>query len=133
MYYPVCHPEYKTNYWRERGWEEDWIKTAIQIFRETWKNHYKPRVTEECTEEIASETDNDDALEAIFARQQPSRSKEDAAEVWLREPTFRCQDPLKLLNAKLDERNVDGQPQKITQDGAFARMCLDFLSAPGIY
>lgn len=120
MYYPVCHPEYKTNYWHEQGWEEDWIKTAIQIFKETWKNHYKPRVTEECTEEITSETDNDDALEAISARQQPSRSKEDAAEVWLHEPTFRCQDPLKILNAKLDEWNVDGQPQKITQDGAFA-------------
>ncbi|KAF5333044.1 hypothetical protein D9758_017293 [Tetrapyrgos nigripes] len=38
----IMHPKYKAQYFLDKGWEEDWIKTAIQIARQIWQDHYRP-------------------------------------------------------------------------------------------
>ncbi|EEB94273.1 hypothetical protein MPER_06936, partial [Moniliophthora perniciosa FA553] len=39
----IMHPAFKTSYFREKGWPEEWIDQAIRIARETWVKHYKKK------------------------------------------------------------------------------------------
>ncbi|KAF5320196.1 hypothetical protein D9758_018609 [Tetrapyrgos nigripes] len=38
----IMHPKYKAQYFRDKGWEEDWIKTAIQTACQIWQDRYRP-------------------------------------------------------------------------------------------
>lgn len=37
------HPRFKTEYFRQHSWPQDWINTAVDIAREIWQSKYKPR------------------------------------------------------------------------------------------
>lgn len=43
MYTPVLHPSYKTQYFRDQGWEEEWIAQATDLARTEWTTYYKPQ------------------------------------------------------------------------------------------
>ncbi|TFK60875.1 hypothetical protein BDN72DRAFT_494535 [Pluteus cervinus] len=36
----VLHPRHKLNYFREHGWDDDWIKEAGRLFREDYAVNY---------------------------------------------------------------------------------------------
>ncbi len=37
----VLHPQYKTEYFVEEDWEEDWITEARNIITEQWNKYYR--------------------------------------------------------------------------------------------
>lgn len=41
----VLHPAYKTMYFRNHKWPEDWIKTAVDLLHADWEKNYKPDTT----------------------------------------------------------------------------------------
>ena len=42
----VLHLKYKSAYLKNKGWEWDWIKTAIDLLHEIWKGKYLAKVNE---------------------------------------------------------------------------------------
>ena len=38
----VLHPKYKSAYFIKAGWPSAWIKTAEDLLRSQWRDHYKP-------------------------------------------------------------------------------------------
>ncbi|KAF9013826.1 hypothetical protein BDZ89DRAFT_963015, partial [Hymenopellis radicata] len=41
----VMHPDYKTKYFEEHGWEPAWVTTAVKMARDVWTTYYKPTIT----------------------------------------------------------------------------------------
>lgn len=41
----ILHPRFKMSYFRSRGWEAEWITTAIDMVETEWKKHYQPTVS----------------------------------------------------------------------------------------
>jgi hypothetical protein len=41
----VLHPKYKSAYFIKAGWPAAWIKTAEDLLRAQWRDHYKPSST----------------------------------------------------------------------------------------
>jgi hypothetical protein len=42
----VLHPKYKSAYFVKAGWPPEWIKTAEELLRAQWRDHYKPKSVE---------------------------------------------------------------------------------------
>ena len=40
-YYLVLHPEHKLEYFKEAGWSQEWIDTAVEIVRDEWLRKWK--------------------------------------------------------------------------------------------
>lgn len=40
--YPVLHPAYKLQYFRDQDWPAEWINEAVDIIRTEWIHNYKP-------------------------------------------------------------------------------------------
>lgn len=39
----VLHPRYKSRYFRQQQWEEEWIRVAEALLRDLYDKHYKPK------------------------------------------------------------------------------------------
>ncbi|EEC00049.1 hypothetical protein MPER_00100, partial [Moniliophthora perniciosa FA553] len=52
------HPAFKTSYFREQGWPEEWIETATGIAREIWQKQYKKTVPANCEEPVSKKPHN---------------------------------------------------------------------------
>ncbi|KLO05129.1 hypothetical protein SCHPADRAFT_802371, partial [Schizopora paradoxa] len=99
----VLHPRYKTKYFHTASWPEAWISTSKDILRDEWNDYYKPSDTaapSAAATQTASSQATEDDDDDLFA---PIMSEFTA-------------DPIKYWYAK------QGDP--------FARMGLDFMSAP---
>jgi len=46
--FAVLHPKYKSAYFIKAGWPPEWIKTAEDLLRAQWRDHYKPKSAESC-------------------------------------------------------------------------------------
>jgi hypothetical protein len=42
---PVLHPAFKTTYFRNHKWPEEWIEEAVGLLRADWRANYKPSDT----------------------------------------------------------------------------------------
>lgn len=36
------HPRFKTEYFKQHNWPQEWIETAVEITRDIWQTKYKP-------------------------------------------------------------------------------------------
>jgi hypothetical protein len=53
--YLVLHPAFKTTYFRNHKWSEEWIEEAVSLARAEWRAHYKPRETAASTATSATD------------------------------------------------------------------------------
>ncbi len=132
----MLHLQYKTEYFVEEEWKKAWIDTAKDILTDEWDNHYwdTVRVGEEVPRvvsimrlyscsltnvpcQIAS---RDDIFATLDRRTRTAKTTECAA--YMRE------DPIKQSYAK---DALQYWSQKAADGDRFARMALDFESAPG--
>ncbi|SJL18671.1 uncharacterized protein ARMOST_22268 [Armillaria ostoyae] len=120
----ILHPRYKLNYFRNQNWLPEWIKTAKQSARDTWKLYYKPTITET----VSTTIDSDDPFADVdnFGR----NFEQDPFEVYIQAPQFDCGNPISHWTAKLDQCSPKSKTKKVTPEGALTRMALDFLLAP---
>ncbi|THH16802.1 hypothetical protein EUX98_g9241 [Antrodiella citrinella] len=127
----LLHPRYKAEYFKRQQWPADWIKTALDLLRDQWVTHYKPKP--EATPSAAAQasaslttatTTDDDFFDADdFGYDGNTASSDDPLDVYLAGPTVpNCMDPLLWWTSLLGGRNG--------KENALARMALDFLSAP---
>ncbi|KAF8594254.1 hypothetical protein BDV93DRAFT_459345, partial [Ceratobasidium sp. AG-I] len=47
IYCTVMHPSMRTLYLTVAGWDDEWIKTAVEIAERCWRNHYRPAASVE--------------------------------------------------------------------------------------
>ncbi|OJT02096.1 hypothetical protein TRAPUB_7442 [Trametes pubescens] len=52
----ILHPAYKTQYFRDHRWEEEWIEEAKTIIREEWEANYKPADDTDATPAVAGDS-----------------------------------------------------------------------------
>ncbi|EIW52838.1 uncharacterized protein TRAVEDRAFT_87097, partial [Trametes versicolor FP-101664 SS1] len=110
----VLHPAYKAQYFRDHRWLKEWITVAIDITKEEWNNHYKPKKAAPANSA------------AMFASINRKDTTTDALDKYLEAaPDSTVDDPLKYWNTRLESTRDKSSPE-----AALARMALDFLSAP---
>lgn len=136
----VLNPAYKTTYFRQRKWPEEWITTAVDILRLEWVTNYKP------TAVVISDSINSSSQVCSYLKStpgclsthsfsflqvnmrnkyfsdilRPSTGSSDALELYLASPTVPIErDPLMYWDSLDPDNNT------------LARMATDFLSSPG--
>ncbi len=121
----MLHPQFKTKYFSDANWKEDWISTAKNLLRNEWKDYYKPaeRTAENNTARRPPPPrddagDDEDMFAVLHARRKAPKTTE--LEAFIRDdPVISefTENPVKYWYAKRED--------------PFARMALDFVSAPG--
>ena len=114
----VLHPKYKSAYLKNKGWERDWIKTAVDILHEIWKEMYLAKVTEGKAEKGKKRTyDEIEDWEGTY------RATDDELDVYLSSPTISSVgDPVVYWQSQA-RTGLASEP--------FVRMAIDYLSCPG--
>ncbi|OJT02035.1 hypothetical protein TRAPUB_7505, partial [Trametes pubescens] len=140
----ILHPQHKVQYFRDEGWPEEWVQTAIDLVREEWNTFYKPKNAPALIVPPAAAAAADKGKgkgkasssggrrSAQGAAQLPTAamfksisrhgkpSQLDALEVYLQAPPQPdIEDPLAYWNVVLKTGNTH-----------LAQMALDFLSIP---
>lgn len=50
----VLHPNYKMNYFRDQGWEEEWVSAAMELTRSEWAAYYRPAAQDDAEDAPAA-------------------------------------------------------------------------------
>ncbi|KLO04370.1 hypothetical protein SCHPADRAFT_840702 [Schizopora paradoxa] len=119
------HPQYKTSYFSEQDWPEDWIATARGILRDEWNDYYKPdthpatRPTVSTPTPAPTKASKAELFAAISKRRTAAPKPTDVESYIYEEPVMNefTDDPIAYWFTKRTD--------------PFARMGLDFMSAPG--
>ncbi|THH15827.1 hypothetical protein EUX98_g9402 [Antrodiella citrinella] len=137
----LLHPRYKMAYFKKQKWPQDWIDTATDLLRQQWVTYYKPKATELQVVAAAAAQASTSApglassasasahrINKLFAEDDfdntgtTTTGPMDPLEQYLSTPPMSCGDPILYWSGML---GIPGQPEN-----QFARMALDFLSAP---
>ncbi|KZS91275.1 hypothetical protein SISNIDRAFT_167273 [Sistotremastrum niveocremeum HHB9708] len=110
----ILHPRFKLEWFRAKGYDQEWIDKAVGTVRGIWEKYYLPNV--------APQESDSDSMD-IEAYEQPSPAVDPFTQ-YLSEPTIKTSAPLAYWKA-LEEARL-GEQQLI-------RMAKDYLSAPGTY
>ncbi len=117
----MLHPQYKTQYFTEQEWWEDWITTARGILRNEWNGHYKPEALSVPMQPVPAPTAAKKAeLFTALSKRHMTAPKGTEMETYIHEEPLMSEftdDPIKYWSAKSSD--------------PFAKLALDFLSAPG--
>jgi len=115
----VLHPGLKLEYFRQHGWEEDWIDNAESLVREEYKTHYEGKAGPTVTvPDTTDSVDDDDNFFANISVTNYVGSWTSEIEEFLRKPVENVKEPLKWWVAN---RHI--YPN-------LHRMALDYLSIP---
>ncbi|OJT13582.1 hypothetical protein TRAPUB_9870 [Trametes pubescens] len=136
----MLHPRYKTQYFKDQSWPDEWITEAREIIEEEWTSNYKPKEDAPAAAEIpiapvpasrsgpgrrsaAASANTRKRFAAIGSAAKGGRA--DALKIYLEEPpSDTVSDPLKYWDLVLKST-----PESSGQH-ALAQMAIDFLSAP---
>lgn len=118
----MLHPQYKTQYFVDQDWKEEWITTAKGLLRDEWNDHYKPDGDTVPARQPRADTSRGTKADDLFAQLDRRRKAPKVTEVeaYIRDEPIMSEftdDPVKYWDPKCDD--------------PFARMALDFVSAPG--
>jgi hypothetical protein len=120
----VLHPRLKLEYFKQRGWEPEWIEVAEELTRERFMARYRDvdgganEVAEECSNAEDDGAFSDFANISVVQKVVPKATELDE---YLRLPVENVKDPLKWWY-----HNRFLYP-------TLHRMALDYLSIPGKY
>jgi hypothetical protein len=67
----VLHPRHKLSYFKNAGWEDEWIDTAEALIRDEYKHSYEHMIVKDC---VNNAKDNQDLGDAYV--------KGDSSKVW---------------------------------------------------
>ncbi|KAI1784916.1 hypothetical protein LXA43DRAFT_840994, partial [Ganoderma leucocontextum] len=128
------HPRYKTQYFRNQGWPEEWINAALQLMCDEWISRYKralPANEDPATSSNGTAGSNNDARTAASGRKSMAASSAaavttrdvDLLEAYLEAPPLSTiDDPLAYWNVRM----------KMDKDTSLAQMAIDYLLIPGM-
>ncbi|OJT08548.1 hypothetical protein TRAPUB_554 [Trametes pubescens] len=141
----MLHPRYKTQYFKDQSWPEDWITEARAIIEKEWTSNYKPKDAPAPADipavpaPSASRPGPGRRSAAASAASVSTRKRfaaiggaakagcVDALKKYLEEPPAETvTDPLKYWDLVLKSSSES------SGEHALARMAIDFLSAPAI-
>ncbi|KAE9399589.1 hypothetical protein BT96DRAFT_820375, partial [Gymnopus androsaceus JB14] len=117
----VLHPRYKGTYFIKAKWDIEWIDTANKMLRKEWEEVYKPTIDPSFLKIVAEAPPKDPVcISSAFG----------ICMCWMPTlmppPPDADTDPIKFWVLCLDKPG-----EKVSPQGALARMGLDFLTAPG--
>jgi len=114
----VLHPKYKSAYLKNKGWERDWIKTAVNLLHEIWKEKYLAKIIEGKAEKGKKRTfDEIEDWEGTY------RATDNELDDYLSSPTIsNVGDPIVYWRSQA-HAGLASEP--------FAQMAIDYLSCPG--
>ncbi|EIW62760.1 uncharacterized protein TRAVEDRAFT_113456, partial [Trametes versicolor FP-101664 SS1] len=116
------HPRYKTQYFKDQSWPEDWITEARAIIEKEWTSNYKPKDAPAPADIPASTRKRFAAIGGAA-----KAGCVDTLKKYLEEPPAETvTDPLKYWDLVLKSSSES------SGEHALARMAIDFLSAPGM-
>jgi hypothetical protein len=118
----VLHPRYKTVYFKQARWPQEWISTAEELLREQWTKNYQPAVVPKPATVKRDELRKNNYFAEIDDFGKTPMVSDDPITEWLASPPMsNINDPIAWWTVM----KASGHP--------LAMMALDFLSIPGTF